>query len=64
MNYIEEKVKFSISEVIGYLEGKIENGVETAEEMIWYEWFKWDGVVVKDEVLRGLLDEMKAEWNQ
>ncbi|MET3505590.1 hypothetical protein [Halalkalibacter oceani] len=57
-----KKHKFSVREVIEYIEYKILHNEETDEEYGWYVDYRWFGIINKDRVLRKILDEMHEYW--
>ncbi|WEG18522.1 hypothetical protein PQ478_08570 [Alkalihalophilus pseudofirmus] len=56
------KVKWSIKEIVAYLEEKILNDEATYKEIDWYIDYKNTEEVSYDRVLKTLLDEMQSEY--
>lgn len=56
-----ERTAFRVSEVVSYLEYKIDYNIETAEELATYELYKWDGSLKKS-TYNKLLKEMHKEY--
>lgn len=56
------KVKWSIKEIVAYLEEKILNDEATYKEVDWYEQYKYTGKYEKSWVLVHLINEMNKEY--
>ncbi len=56
-----ERKKFNFEEVIIFLEQKIIDNLESDEEMMAYENYKWDGKIKKS-TYKSLLKEMYKEY--
>lgn len=55
-----EKVKFRTSEVLSYLEEKINDNVATVDELELYEDYQWNGKLSKNNyTYKSLLSEMR-----
>ncbi|MED1863251.1 hypothetical protein P4V41_07265 [Fictibacillus nanhaiensis] len=57
------KNRWRASEVIAYLEDKIQGGIATQEESVIYEDFHWSGKLDRTNyALKSVIAEMKSEY--
>lgn len=57
-----ERKLFRTSEVISFLEYKLEQDINTYDELLLYQHLKWEGKLIKNETYKNLVIEMKAEY--
>lgn len=56
------KQRFSKSDLIAFLEDKIEMNTATQEEMDFYITYKWDNVLEINYTYKSLIKQMKEEY--